>query len=175
MAELEFYVKVRESTGGTFQRGPHDYVFQEYNVAPDDSKLRFKSDFASLKNIPNDMENWVSEYEGPILNLIDPYLYCYQCQVTSILDTESVGVAGQYHGVPERYVAFELTLITTRSTAYSKKKVKSQLSQQPSSRMASRLVPTDCRYFACAILAISSALKYSPLERVRVQVKKNEF
>lgn len=78
IAELEYYDNVRKSTGKMYQLGPADYVFYGDNVAPDELKQQFQKVAVSLEKRSNYLKDWQPGSHRQILNLVDPYIYCFR-------------------------------------------------------------------------------------------------
>lgn len=132
--ELEYYDKLRKSTGEKFQIGPYGYISFGDNIVDPDLKKRFKEAALSLEQVEDNQKDWHPGSDNKVLDLVHPSLYPYLYQVTPITkEGVSVGLCDKDFSNAELKRAPEFHILThTIKSNFEKYSISSRFQWLPS-------------------------------------------
>lgn len=112
--ELDFYDRVREFTGNTFQIAKFDLVLFGDNCVSEKLKETFVKAAKKLEDVPEGLKDWHPGSDNRVLDLVHPSLYPLQYGVTPVvadLENDHVGFQTEYTGKCVPMPAFSRDLI----------------------------------------------------------------
>lgn len=118
LAELAYYDKIRELTGGQYQQGAKPLCFYGDNTVPEELKAEFVKGAKKLEDVPESRKDYHPGSDNRVLDLVHPSLYPLQYGITPVVeDMENdhvgfdVGYAGNCKPMPkvsrDMFIKFE--------------------------------------------------------------------